>query len=105
MHIKHVPLLFYYVSTTKMTENIINAKTLQTNSILPHLIPVTRSFNNNNKTMPYNTHSSLDGAGIAGILLLGTAIIFWVVLLCACFHARCLLEDEHEEKRVEMTEV
>ena len=47
-------------------------------------------------------HGHLGGDGIAGIVLLAIAIIFWVIFVCACFHVRCLLkEDENREQHID----
>ena len=79
-----------------MAEDIIDAE-VRSSNLLPSFFSLPRSINSTAGT--YNLHDHLGGAGIAGIVLLGIAIIFWILFLCACFHVRCLLKEENEEDK------
>ena len=86
-----------------MAENIMDAEAIRNSNLLPHDFPSTHPVNSTAGT--YSFHGHLGGAGIAGIILLGVAIIFWVLFLCACFHVRCLLKEENEEDKQATVEV
>ena len=80
----------------------MEAATLHAIHLLPRLIAFTHTLGNN--TIAHSPNLSLGGAGIAGIVLLAIAIIFWAILLCVCFHVRCLLNEDNDEEGKEKEE-